>query len=74
MNVLSWKRLFVSADMKSVTRFSFRCCVALTISGCGRFPQTYDLMQCDSSLSEQLPEGGQVGVKHVAIDVILMLF
>jgi hypothetical protein len=26
------------------------------------------------SKSEQLPEDGQVGPKHVAIDVILMLF
>jgi hypothetical protein len=29
---------------------------------------TYGLMQCDS-LSEQLPENGQVGVKHAVVEV-----
>jgi hypothetical protein len=35
---------------------------------------TYDLVQCDISKSEQLPENCQVGPKHVAVDVILVSF
>jgi hypothetical protein len=34
------------------------------------------MIECTATVleSEQLPENGQVGLKHVAIDVILMLF